>query len=97
VWATLPPTIAPLIEWLSFRTHYLWDFVRYRSFEIWRILGLGPMPGFAHGHHRDVASAEFGSGHFAAAFSNIDLWLGVLAAVALLYAAARIRRFRDDS
>ena len=33
----------------------------------------------------------------AAAFSNIDLWLGVLAAVALLYAAARIRRFRDDT
>jgi ABC-2 type transport system permease protein len=97
LWATLPPTIAPLIEWLSFRTHYLWDFIRYRSFEIWRILGLGPMPGFAHGHHRDVASAEFGSGHFAAAFSNIDLWLGVLAAVALLYAAARIRRFRDDT
>jgi ABC-2 type transport system permease protein len=95
LWVSLPPTVAPLLEWLAFRTHYVWDFLTYRCFGIWRIVGLGHSQ--ISGPHAHVLVPEFGSGHFAAAFSNIDLWLGVLAAVALLYAAARIRRYRDDT
>lgn len=91
LWVTLPPLLAPLIEWLTFRTHYVWDFLLYRSFGIWRIAGLEQWMGHSHGH------PQFRTAHFAAAFSNIDLWLGVLAAVALLYATARIRRYRDDT
>jgi ABC-2 type transport system permease protein len=97
LWVTLPPTLAPLLEYLTFRTHYVWDFINYRCFGIWRIVGLGAMPGFEHSHHGHGAASELGTGHFAAAFANIDLWLGLLAAVALLYAAARIRRYRDDT
>jgi ABC-2 type transport system permease protein len=96
LWVTLPPTLAPLIEWLTFRTHYLWDFLIYRCFGIVRIMGLGDS-GIVGRHHLHIASPEFGSGHYLAAFSNIDLWLGVLVAVALLYGAARIRRYRDDT
>jgi ABC-2 type transport system permease protein len=95
LWVTLPSTLAPIIEWLTFRTHYVWDFIAYRCFGIWRIVGLGHTE-LAGGHAR-VGTPTYGTGHFAAAFTNIDLWLGVLAAVALLYAAARIRRYRDDT
>jgi hypothetical protein len=31
------------------------------------------------------------------AFTDADLWLGVVAAGAMIYAAARIRRYRDDT
>ncbi len=93
LWVTLPPALAPLIEWLTFRTHYVWDFLLYRCFGIWHIAGLEQLVnGHAHGAH-----PVFRNPHFAAAFSNVDLWLGVLAALALLYAAARIRRYRDDT
>jgi hypothetical protein len=35
--------------------------------------------------------------NWAAAFSSPDLWLGVVAAAGLLYATARVRRYRDDT
>ena len=35
--------------------------------------------------------------NWAGAFTSVNLWLGVLAAAAMLYAAARIRRYRDDT
>jgi hypothetical protein len=31
------------------------------------------------------------------AFLNIDLWLGLAVAAVLLFAAIRIRRYRDDT
>ncbi|MGB6605076.1 MAG: hypothetical protein WA747_14885 [Steroidobacteraceae bacterium] len=95
LWVTLPPTLAPLIELLTFRTHYLWDFLMYRSFGMFRIVGFGHSE--IGGHHAKVGFPDFGSGHFVAAFTNIDLWLGMLVAIALLYVAARIRRYRDDT
>jgi len=30
-------------------------------------------------------------------FTNIDLWLGLAVAAAFLFAAVRIRRYRDDT
>ena len=35
--------------------------------------------------------------HVGAAFTNIDLWLGILFAGGCAYAAARIRRYRDET
>ena len=34
--------------------------------------------------------------HVLPAFTNIDLWLGLIVAAACAYAAAWIRRYRDD-
>ena len=96
MWASLPPTVAPLLEWLTLRTHYIWDFISYRCFGIWRIIGVGQSD-VPIGRHVRIGGMGLGASHFGAAFSNIDLWLGVIAAVALLYAAARIRRYRDDT
>jgi ABC-2 type transport system permease protein len=94
LWVSVPPAVAPLLEWLTFHTHYLWDFLGYRCFGIWRAIGFG---GTRIGRHAHIGGPNLAAGHFAAAFSNIDLWLGVVVAVALLYAAARIRRYRDDT
>ena len=92
LWATLPLVLGCIFELIVFRTRYLWHFLQYRSGGIWNVLT-----------HRDGYSVLNGPGkllndlNWAAAFTDVDLWLGVLAAAALLYAAARIRRYRDDT
>ncbi|HEV8017625.1 MAG TPA: hypothetical protein VGP32_03600 [Steroidobacteraceae bacterium] len=100
LWALLAPIVAPLIERIAFGTHYLASFMKYRAFDIWGTLAYGP----THGHFNIISKHglhpvgtlldEFNIG---AAFTDIDLWLGVATAAALLYAAVRIRRYRDDS
>jgi ABC-2 type transport system permease protein len=92
LWAILPLVLGCIFELIVFRTKYLWHFLQYRSGGIWDVLT-----------HRDGYSVLNGPGkllndlNWAAAFTDVDLWLGVLAAAALLYAAVRIRRYRDDT
>jgi ABC-2 type transport system permease protein len=94
MWATLAPLVAIAVEW-KFGTHYVARFLYYRSFGIWELLGMGHDE---HLEHRSATlSATLGELNFRAAFASPDLWLGVVAAAALLYAAVRIRRYRDDT
>jgi ABC-2 type transport system permease protein len=100
LWAFLAPILAPILERIAFGTHYLSTFIKYRAFGIWGTLAHGP----THGHldiisrHglRPVGSLldEFSIG---SAFADIDLWLGVAVAAALLFAAIRIRRYHDET
>jgi ABC-2 type transport system permease protein len=100
LWAFLAPVVAPLLERIAFGTHYLSSFLKYRAFGIWGTLAHGPTHGHIniithHGLHPvGTLLDEFNIG---AALTDVDLWLGVAASVALLYAAVRIRRYRDDS
>jgi ABC-2 type transport system permease protein len=96
VWASLVPVVAPVIERVALGTHYIWDFERYRTNGIWHKLIAGPNL-FADGHHLPTVGAVLGRLNLGAAFSDVDMWLGVAAALAMVYAAARIRRYRDDT
>jgi ABC-2 type transport system permease protein len=95
LWLTVP-AVAPLVEYIVFRTHYVWSFYRYRRFGIWDALGIA---------HTNIITKQgihpfgelLGELNWRAGFLNVDLWLGVIVAAALLYAAARIRRYRDDT
>ena len=92
LWATLPLLFLPIFEYVFFRTGYLWGFISYRSGGIWSVLTT------RDGHSVMNESMHMLSDlNWAAAFTNHNLWLGVLAAAAMLYAAARIRRYRDDT
>jgi len=95
VWLTVP-LLAPLLEYMVFRTQYIWSFYHYRRYGIWDALGIG------HTHiitkHGLLPFGDLLTEiNWRGAFLNPDLWLGVAVAVALLYAAARIRRYRDDT
>ncbi|HYL03906.1 MAG TPA: hypothetical protein VEU54_10870 [Steroidobacteraceae bacterium] len=94
LWMLLPPLAAQILERVAFGTHYLASFIAYRLFGIWPEL-------FAHmhfGHGRAFALASaLDQLHLGAAFTDLDLWLGVLAAAAFAFAATRIRRYRDDT
>ena len=95
VFATLPPVLAPLLERIAFNTHYLGNFVNYRTFGIWGTLfPHHDAPQRLHPHSLGEVLDQL---HFGAAYTDLDLWLGVLAAAGLLFAATRIRRYRDDT
>jgi ABC-2 type transport system permease protein len=97
LWATLPPVLAPILERMALGTHYLWDFYRYRTTGIWHVLTDGYHWGLITHHDVQPVGTLFDELQFAAAYSNIDLWLGVLATGAILFLAVRIRRYRDDT
>jgi len=96
LWASLVPVVAPIIERIALGTHYIWNFEHYRTGGIWHKLSLGPNV-FGSFEHLPPVGVVLDTFNIRGAFTDIDLWLGVVAAVALAYAAARVRRYRDDS
>ncbi|TLY71830.1 MAG: hypothetical protein E6K47_00355 [Gammaproteobacteria bacterium] len=94
LWAILPPVVAQIVEHFTFDTHYVRDLLAYRTYGIWPTL-------FGHMHlgrgRAFALSSALDQLHLRAALGDIDLWLGVALAAALVFAAARIRRYRDDT
>jgi len=101
LWALLPPVFAILIERLAFGTHHVLALIHYRSWGIWEALHLQDAMTHAvigSGDDRIVSlSGVFDTLDLRDIITNTDLWLGVLVAVGLTFAAARIRRYRDDT
>jgi ABC-2 type transport system permease protein len=96
LWATLAGVVPPIVERVALGTHYIWTFEIYRTNGIWHKLAHGPDV-FANMRNLPPVGVVLDSFDLRAAFTDVDLWLGVLAALALTYAAARIRRYRDDT
>ena len=89
LWSVLGPVLLVVFEYLVFRTGYVSSVIRYRTNAIWKVLA----PHNVNSENLRLLS-DLNWGH---AFTFPNLWLGVLAAAALLWAAARIRRYRDDT
>ena len=96
VWATLAPVVAPIVERVALGTHYIWSFENYRMNGIWRKLALGPNV-FGSFHDLPPVGVVLDTFNIRGAFTDVDLWLGVAAAFAMAYAAARVRRYRSES
>ncbi len=101
MWVTLIPLLAIIAERIAFRTHYIYDLMVYRSSGIWMSLHLesaflDALTGVGQAAVISIPSV-YDRVHIAPAFTNIDLWLGLLFAGACFFAAARIRRYRDDT
>jgi len=101
LWVLLPLIFAEIVEQIFSgivgTPRYLAHFVNYRVFGIWEHLAMGRITELAgHPGIRPVGSL-LGRLNFAGAFASVDLWLGVIAAGALAYAAVRLRRFRDET
>jgi ABC-2 type transport system permease protein len=101
MWAFGIPVLVPLLERIVFGTHYIWTFIIYRSLGIWDILAdHGNLPSLNNGKshfNMPPLDALLGELHFRAAFLAPDLWLGLIAAAVMIYAATRVRRYRDDT
>jgi ABC-2 type transport system permease protein len=97
LWASLVPVVAPIIERIALGTHYIWTFETYRTSGIWHKLWLGHEQLFNGFKDLRPVGDFLDIFDWRAAFTDIDLWLGVIAAIAMVYAAARVRRYRDDT
>lgn len=103
LWVLLPLIFAEVVEQIFSAIvgtpRYLNHFVNYRVGGIWEHVGLPHvLPRlFGHGETIHPIGSWLGELNFATAFANVNLWLGVIAAAALAYAAVRLRRFRDET
>ena len=101
LWAVLPPVILWVVETIAFGTRYVRDLLVYRLGGVWSICrnnfrGHGVPDGSFWKQHRLSPRCSTSSAS-PDLFTNIDLWLGLIVAAALVYAAIRIRRYRDDT
>ena len=96
VWALVAPVVAVIVERVGLGTHYILSFLVYRTNGIWHKLAAGPDL-WRNFHDLPPVGVVLDSFNIRGAFTDIDLWLGVVAAFAMAYAAARVRRYRDET
>ena len=100
LWAVLPPLILTVVERIAFGTRYLNDLLLYRLggiwFDLWNNIRSHGPPGSPFWKQHTYPSV-FDMVSFPDLFMNIDLWIGLIITAALVYAAIRIRRYRDDT
>jgi ABC-2 type transport system permease protein len=101
LWVLLPVIFAEVVEQIFSAIvgtpRYLAHFVNYRVGGIWEHLGASHAKLFGHGETIHPIGSWLRELDFAGAFANVNLWLGVIAAAALTYAAVRLRRYRDET
>ena len=101
LWAVLPPLILSVVERVAFGTSYVASVFMYRLGGIWTALGLNQVSQTAmltteHGRILYLPKV-FDALDAGALFANTGLWVGLIIAGALTYAAVRVRRYRDDT
>jgi ABC-2 type transport system permease protein len=90
LWAVLPPVVIMLIEWFALDTNYAMTFLGYRLGGV--MDQMSPSANNPNGFpdlFRDFSVMPF--------LTNVDLWLGLVVAAGLVYAAIYVRRYRDDT
>jgi ABC-2 type transport system permease protein len=100
LWVTVPPVLALILESILHRVYgqpeYLHSMLSYRTHHIWDVLGVRDARVYS-AHVLHPIGSLLQQLNFGAAFADRDLWLGVLVAIAMLVAAARLRRYHDES
>jgi ABC-2 type transport system permease protein len=101
MWVTVVPLLLIIFERITFGTHHLSALLAYRGNGIWRDLHLEPaiigsLTGVGRAAIASIPSI-YDRVHIGPAFTNIDLWLGVIFTAACGYGAAWVRRYRDDT
>jgi ABC-2 type transport system permease protein len=98
LWAVLPPIALPILERVFLTTDCIARFLGER-FAGYIILMKVDASAFEAGtrDHMPSVSDVYDSFHVMNVFTSAAMWLGLVAAAAMLYAAIRIRRHRDES
>jgi ABC-2 type transport system permease protein len=97
LWVTLPPIMVLILEPVFFHTQYFWQFLQYRTNGVWQLLVRNADLRPESVIHHSVASTLYTQFNLRAVLANSDLWLGVVAALLMLYVAARVRRYHDEN
>ncbi len=101
LWSFLPPVLALPLEKIAFGTHHFVDLIGYRIGGPIKLLGVADACPLSLVNYGDAYVASLGKllTHFTYGrfLTNIDLWLGLAFTGVTAFAAARLRRYRDDS
>jgi len=99
LWTLVVTLVAPIIERIGLGTHYIASFEKYRIGGIWYIVQQGHERMCAGDSWHDLKpfGMVLSTFNIGGAFTTVDLWLGVIAAGAMIYGAMRIRRYHDET
>jgi ABC-2 type transport system permease protein len=96
LWAVVPLIAAPFLEWVFLGSHHLAEFLSNRFGGY--IPKMHAQDAFQKGgEHVPRVEEIFASVDLSAIFASLEMWLGLVAAAAMIYATIRIRRYRDEA
>jgi ABC-2 type transport system permease protein len=96
LWATIPPLLAFVIERIAFHSNYVGRILMYRLNGIWGSLGVEHELSGKTDMVSQKVSATMGHISPLAVLQNVDLWLGLVLTVALVYLTIHIRRGQTE-
>ena len=101
LWAVLPPVAIWVLERVVLYSEHAGDFITDRLFGLYRMLGARRESGGLDGSDAGDDFSELSNVDLVAGlqdfYSSPELWLGVVAAAAMLAAAVWVRRYRDET
>ncbi len=98
LWVVLPPIAAPVLEKVFLGSENVAHFLGQRFGGFIDLMKVDPNA-FEAGNNQDMPAVSdvYNAFHFSNLFMSTEMWLGVAAAAAMIYATIRIRRYRDES
>jgi ABC-2 type transport system permease protein len=98
LWAILPPIALPVLERVFLSSDHVLDFLGQRFSGYIKLMKLDPSAFEAGSHERmPPVSDVYNAFHLSNVFMSTEMWIGVAAAAAMVFATIRIRRYRDDT
>lgn len=100
LWVALPPFVLSVAESWVLGTHRVADFLQYRLLGPFKMMGVNgnkEMHIDALHPFADRLTTALNKLDLSHALLNIDVWLGVVAAIFMVLVAIRVRRYRDDT
>jgi ABC-2 type transport system permease protein len=98
LWTILPPIALPVLEKVFLQSNHVLDFLGQRFTGYIGLMKVDPNAFEAGDHERFPAVDDvYNAFHLSNVFTSAEMWLGVAAGAAMVYAAIRIRRYRDES
>jgi hypothetical protein len=101
LWAVLPPIALVVLELFFFHTNNVARFFGDRFVGFVRQIHVDPNAFSMGGRDGAAPSARvddvFSTFDLSGVFMHVDVWLGLLAAAAMVFVASRLRRYRDES
>src|SRR5262245_14792123 len=92
LWAVLPPVAILIIEGMLMQSHHFADFLGKRFGGVYELMLYEPTSKISADN---LLSTVFR--HVGTAFAHYQTWVSAIVGVALIFAAIRIRRYRDDT
>lgn len=101
MWSVLPPLVLVILERIALGSSHVSQFIAYRlspAFPMMRGVDGNLATSVVSIHREQVISVPrlLGQIDIGAMFFNVPMLLGLVAAAVLLFAAIRVRRYRDD-